>query len=218
MSNDVTRESIILAAGPIFADRGFERATVREICAAAGVNVAAINYYFGDKRRLYVETVTTARSRRATEVPLPTWDDTVPAEEKLRGHTTTLMRRMMGLDDAPWETRLLTREVLQPTEACRTLVEEHFRPQFDELSTVIGELLPDGVGPAVKHQFAFSLIGQCFFYRAASDVVSLLISKEEIGTEFGVEALADHITTTMLGALAAYARPGVGTGGELAGR
>ena len=204
MSSDLTRESIVLAAGPIFAQRGFERATVREICAAAGVNVAAINYYFGDKQRLYIETVKTARARRASEVPLPEWDATVPAAEKLRGHVATLMRRMVGLDDAPWETRLLTREVLQPSDACRALVEEHFRPQFDQLSAVIGELLPAETGQAVKHKFALSLIGQCFFYRAASDVVSLLIPPNEIDADFDVESLSQHIAATMLGALAAY--------------
>ena len=46
------RLRILAAAGNEFAAGGYESATVRDICAAAAVNVAAVNYYFGDKRRL----------------------------------------------------------------------------------------------------------------------------------------------------------------------
>ena len=194
----------MLAAGPIFAVRGYEKATVREICAAAGVNVSAINYYFGDKHQLYLETVALARHRRAEEVPLPEWPEDASPEDKLRGHVQTMVGRLMGLDGGPWETHLLMREMLNPTEACRALIEQHFRPQFETLTSVIGELLPPHATTQTKQRFAFSLIGQCVFYRAAEGVVSLLIPAPEINQHFNAQALAKHITETMLGALAAF--------------
>ena len=52
-----TRRRILDQAAALFAERGFEKVTVREICRAARANVAAVNYHFGDKRSLYVAVV-----------------------------------------------------------------------------------------------------------------------------------------------------------------
>ena len=50
-----TRARLLKAAEQLFAERGFRKVTVREICHAAKANVAAVNYHFGDKLGLYRE-------------------------------------------------------------------------------------------------------------------------------------------------------------------
>src|SRR5688500_11598850 len=47
------RERLLLAALRLFAQKGFAKASTREIASAAGVNIASISYYFGDKAGLY---------------------------------------------------------------------------------------------------------------------------------------------------------------------
>lgn len=47
-----TRERILNAAEALFAESGFERSSMRKLTAAAGVNLAAINYHFGSKNAL----------------------------------------------------------------------------------------------------------------------------------------------------------------------
>jgi AcrR family transcriptional regulator len=44
---------ILIEASRIFAEKGFAKASTREICEAAGLNTAAIHYHFGDKAGLY---------------------------------------------------------------------------------------------------------------------------------------------------------------------
>jgi AcrR family transcriptional regulator len=52
-----TRDRLVAAARRAFSERGFERTTVREIAAMAGVNPALINRYFGGKEQLFAESV-----------------------------------------------------------------------------------------------------------------------------------------------------------------
>jgi TetR/AcrR family transcriptional regulator, regulator of cefoperazone and chloramphenicol sensitivity len=52
---DDTRERLLDAAEKMFCRNGFEATSVRDLTTLAGCNVAAVNYYFGDKRRLYAE-------------------------------------------------------------------------------------------------------------------------------------------------------------------
>jgi AcrR family transcriptional regulator len=47
-----TKERILGAAEVLFAQRGFEGASLRQLTAAAGVNLAAVNYHFGSKDKL----------------------------------------------------------------------------------------------------------------------------------------------------------------------
>jgi AcrR family transcriptional regulator len=48
-----TKARILLAAEEVFADRGFEGASTREIAAKAGVNISSLHYHWGSKVRLY---------------------------------------------------------------------------------------------------------------------------------------------------------------------
>ena len=105
------RERLIEAAGQEFAARGFQATTIRDICRLANANIAAVNYYFGDKETLYLEAVELAHRSRAGEVPLPDWSDDVAAEERLCDFIRTLLTRMIGGERLPWQSRLMMREV-----------------------------------------------------------------------------------------------------------
>jgi AcrR family transcriptional regulator len=52
-----TRRRILEAARGVFADVGYERATIRGIAAAAGVDKSSIIQYFGSKQNLFREAV-----------------------------------------------------------------------------------------------------------------------------------------------------------------
>jgi AcrR family transcriptional regulator len=59
MPTDRTRAAILNAAERLYADRGFGDVTLRDIVAAAEVNLAAVNYHFGSKDELIAELFVT---------------------------------------------------------------------------------------------------------------------------------------------------------------
>ncbi|NBW97624.1 MAG: DUF1956 domain-containing protein [Planctomycetia bacterium] len=200
-ATDDPRDRLLLAAGQEFAEHGYEAATVRDICLKAGANVAAVNYYFGDKRRLYIESVKHAHEARVKQVPLPEWPEGKPAAERLHDFVANMLERMLGLGQPPWQVRLMMREVLHPTDACRELVEDYIRPHFALLVSILDELCEGSLSQPELRRIALSIIGQCFLYRAAGDVVGMLVPRSELESLHTPGPLADHVTRYALSAL-----------------
>ncbi|MAG94917.1 MAG: transcriptional regulator [Planctomycetaceae bacterium] len=200
---DETRSRILETAGRIFAEKGFQGTTVREICSTADVNLASVNYHFGDKQRLYIEALKNAIRLRRAQVSLPVWSEGTHPSQKLRDFVRTLLTRMLGVSSTPWQSRLVMREVFKPSEACREMVRDCFRPEFELLCGLIEQLLPAGASAVEIHQSAFGVVGQCLYYRTSSEVVCTLVGDAEYEEHYGVGRLAEHISRTTLAALRA---------------
>jgi AcrR family transcriptional regulator len=172
---------------------------VREICQLAQVNLAAVNYHFRDKERLYIETVKSACCSQGAQAAPPEWPSGTPAAVKLADFIRSFIGRIRNDRDAPWHRQLFLRELAQPTAACEELVREQIRPQAEILEGILAELLPDA--PATKRSLtAFSIVGQCVFYRVATPIVKLLVGEQEFRT-YDATLLAEHITQFTLAAL-----------------
>lgn len=68
---DRTRQRILDAALPLFAEHGYAGTSVRTVAAAAGVNVATLAYHFADKAGLYATVVQRLHEDLAAAFPTP---------------------------------------------------------------------------------------------------------------------------------------------------
>jgi AcrR family transcriptional regulator len=136
-----TRDRLLQAGERLFADRGFRKVTVRDICRAARANVAAVNYHFGDKLGLYREVLQVAiDAMRGTNDEARQAGAGQPAEEQLRRYIAIFVRRVLtpGNDTVH---KLLNREMTDPTPALDTLVEQGVRPRVEYLSGLIADII-----------------------------------------------------------------------------
>jgi AcrR family transcriptional regulator len=197
---DPTRERILDAAGPIFAEKGYQAASVRDITDGAGVNVSAVNYYFRSKEQLYIETVQTAYEAVAGTAALSPTEPGVPAKERLGRFVRAFLTRLLQQNGAPWHRALIMREVTEPTVACAHLVEGFIRPTVEVLKGILHELLPPGVPPRKHQLIACSIAGQCLHYVHGRHIIPYLVGDE--GTrDLTVDLLAEHITEFSLAAI-----------------
>jgi AcrR family transcriptional regulator len=198
-----TRDRIVASAGEVFADKGFDDATIREICQRAGANIAAVNYYFGDKETLYVETLKAAHEWRMSQARMPEWPAGTPADLKLADFITTMVRRMV-VGDSACHIRLLLRELLRPDSVCADVARDYIRPEFESLQAILRELVGPGLRDEKLRMLAFSIVGQCLHYRVADALVRKLVSAEEYAT-YTPEFLAKHILEFTNHAISGYA-------------
>jgi AcrR family transcriptional regulator len=136
-----TRDRLLRAAARLFADRGFKKVTVRDICRAARANVAAVNYHFGDKLGLYREVMQSAiGAMRATNDAARRAGAGRAPEEQLRRYIAIVVHRLLtpGNDTV---YKLIQREMNDPTPALDTLVEQGVRPRVEYLSGLIAEII-----------------------------------------------------------------------------
>jgi TetR/AcrR family transcriptional regulator, regulator of cefoperazone and chloramphenicol sensitivity len=192
-----TRAKLLTAAGEVFAETGFEDATVREICRRAGANVAAVHYHFGDKLGLYTSLIL-SQVRFASEAALSTFEG--PPEDQLRAFVTRYLTGLMGTGRPAWASRLTALEMSRPSPALKKVVDEIVRPTERRLREVISMIL--GLPPDDDNvrMCAHSIVGQCLHYRHAEHVLAHLWPRlwED---PHRLDKLADHIINFSLAAL-----------------
>ena len=193
-----TRDAIMEAAGKIFAEEGYPKATVRDICKHAGANIAAINYHFGNKKSLYLAVL-----KHYQEITFLTYPpnlgikETHGPEEQLRAFIRSFLLRIMDDGRPTWFGKLLAREFTEPTWAFDILVEDTIRPSFQILTGIVATILGREKKERKVLLSSMSIVGQCLYFRHSHPVITRLFPGEVFGPK-QIDELTDHITRVSL--------------------
>lgn len=203
MATDETRARIIEAAGPIFAEKGFRDATIREICDTAGVGLASVNYHFRDKQHLYVHVVEAAFDEMVRlRPPLKDWPPGTPPEERLLEWIERLANQVLATLKDSWQDRLLGREIQEPTPACKKVLHRQIDRELLPLDAILADALPPDAGPTERRRFAISIIGQILIYDSHREFVRMLFDvKERESIDLSAPTIARHVQRVSLAAL-----------------
>jgi TetR/AcrR family transcriptional regulator, regulator of cefoperazone and chloramphenicol sensitivity len=201
---DDTRGKLLDAAGEVFALSGFQAATVREICAKAGVNIALVNYHFGDKLELYTEVLRHSVGAAGNGIIKQAIASEAPPREAFRELIHAMLLRVCRGDRPGWQFRLMVHEFAQPTPAMSAVIDETMRPIYDRFRELIGTMLGLPAGDDRVRLSTHSVIAQVVHYVHARHVVSRVWPELEL-TPDRIAQIAGHIADFSLAGLAGIA-------------
>ena len=187
-----TRDKLIEAAGHVFADRGYQFATIREICRRAGANVAAVNYTFGDKMGLYTEVLRQSMRAAQTAALSAALDSRLSPEDTIRGVIRARLMSLCGEARPDWHFRLVMHEFSRPTPAMARVVDDGMRPFYDRMRKVVGKIIGLPPNHETTRLSVNSIVGQVLFYTFPQPVLARLQPELKL-TPSQLDRVADHI-------------------------
>jgi AcrR family transcriptional regulator len=130
MAGTDTKNRILDAAERLFADHGFGHVSLRQIIAAAGVNLASVHYHFGSKEALF-QSILARRIGPLNEERLGILDDLL---SRAGGKTPSLPRLLEALVGPPLR---LSRDRKRGGERFMKLLGRTFTDPNDQLQEML---------------------------------------------------------------------------------
>ncbi len=170
-----TKKRILDAAEALFAERGFDATSMRAITAAAGVNLAAVNYHFGSKeallRAIVAERLGTINERRLAmldEGEAEAGDRPVPLEKVLRAFVEPVLR--LGGDPAAGGTGfgiLLGRMYSWPSSQMQRVLVSEMKGTVERFRNAFRRAAPDLPPTELYWRIGLSIGAMAFTLAAA---------------------------------------------------
>lgn len=195
--NDGAREKLLLAGLELFGQHGFEGVSTRTLAERAGVNLQAINYYFGNKRGLYNAVADYLIERlqkhvgEQRELMLQRFAEAQSCGPPIdvaeaRSILVVLAGAMLTLfadeESAVW-VRYMMREQAEPTEAYDRVYTGFMQPMLAAVRYLVGIVLEaDPMSERVRLR-TLSLVGSLIIYRVGRATILREMGWSEVGPE-----------------------------------
>ncbi|MEQ1485466.1 CerR family C-terminal domain-containing protein [Methyloglobulus sp.] len=197
-----TRQRLLVTASRIFAEKGYQEATVAEICEQAETNIASVNYHFRDKENLYLESWRYAFQQDMERYPSDGGiDPDTAAEVRLAGRIKSLIARIA--DPESHFFAIVHREMAQQTSLLEKIMAQEINPERQALNILVKELIGSD---ATEQQVQFchaSIVGQCFHLLKVKHLRLSQETQRYVIDMNDAEAYAEHVVQFSLAGIKA---------------
>jgi AcrR family transcriptional regulator len=199
-----THSRLIEAASAIFAERGYQAATTREICVRAHANAAAVNYHFGDKLGLYKAALKSVIERQDAGVEENALS-AMPAERAMRVFIRAMFDSLSGSEAVNQYTRIMAHELSEPTPGLALVVDQIIAPRARLLIGIVARLTAGSPRSLSTRLAAHSIMAQVVHYLHARPVIKILWPKWRLNAA-ARRQIVDHVSDFCLAGLKDMAR------------
>lgn len=198
---EYTRNQILRAAVSLFAEKGFERSSVRDIVTKARVNQAAINYHFKGKEGLYSEVLKIAFERLTENSEVDAEElKSLSREQALRRFVHDQLRPLLFQDELSRYIRMFAWESAHPSKVFRKFIATNTTSYLSAAVDIVRRFLPPNTQERAALCAAICLMGQCSVFVRNRDLFAQDPFRIAIDERF-VDELADLITGFAIGGL-----------------
>lgn len=199
-----TRHALMVAAGELFAERGLEGVSIRDIVGKAGATLSAVNYHFGSKVKLYQETIRYALERHinAEDTVALIREATLSCPQEAADFLYQLVLRFFHTYLAPehpqWYARLINRAVVDASDDVSATIAEVLRPADEALGEMLLRHVPH-LDATEANLWRICLTGQIHYFLMARGVISRLLTRgeDEYSSDF-IQTAAAYVARNMV--------------------
>jgi TetR/AcrR family transcriptional regulator, regulator of cefoperazone and chloramphenicol sensitivity len=187
-----SRQRLLHAALRCFAQHGFEKTSTRMIAEAAGANVAAIRYYFGDKAGLYRAAFEEPFGKPQDDIALFA-DPGLSLEQALSGLYSGFIEPLKQGETAMMCTKLHMREMIEPTGLWQEEIAQGIKPYHEALVAVLSRHLGITEPDDDVHRLGFCIVAQAVYMFVGRDVM-LAVRPDLIQSPQALERMHKSLT------------------------
>lgn len=193
-----TRDLLIEIAGELFAEYGYEGTSVKMIAEKSQQNIAAVNYHFGCKQSLFIETLkfvlrkimTTPQASQAGRVK------ETELEHELAEYVNERTRFLLSPKTPKWYGELVVRSVFTTPVGMQEIEIDILSPDFNYLEG-LARRYNSLLKQAAAKRWAYSVVGQILFYVVGRNMILLANNLPAYSEKF-IAAVADQISETAI--------------------
>jgi AcrR family transcriptional regulator len=198
---EYTRQSIIKAAVTLFAEKGFEASSVRDIVTKARVNQAAINYHFKGKDGLYLEVLKTAFEKLTENAGFDAEKlKSLSREEALRSFVYQQLRPLLYRDEMSRYICMFAWESAHPSNVFRKFMATNSVSYLTAAVDLARRFLPPNAQKRTALCAAIWLMGQCSVFVRNRELFAQVPFSITVDEPF-VDELTELITRLAIGGL-----------------
>lgn len=184
-----TKQALLVAAGELFADKGLDGASVRDIVKKAGTTLSSVNYHFGSKDQLYLEAIRYILSEKVRGIELldefsqKTLDTPQEASNAFFRLLRDLFLSYLAPDEPEWHGRLVNRAIIDFRVEVPTIFAEIIWPAHQGLKENLLRHVPQ-VSPHEADLWVIGVFSQIHHYLMAKNVINWTLAREDYDERF----------------------------------
>ena len=191
------RLQILEAAGPLFAQTGFDGTSMGAVAEAAGEKKSLVQYHFGNKQQLWEETVTHLWQQRNDA--LPKFLEAIPEGMAPNDMMRSLCREILRFTfDNPIWVNIMCKESAVPGPRLDWMVDNFIRQDFADGEEMVKLAQSAGVLPKVDSLSMLYILSGALIYLVNIASIIERVSGEKANDDAFIERHIDSLLAILL--------------------